>query len=270
MKAIKIFLLAGLFALTARAAAQEPAFQAGEELVYAGKYRVGPIEPNMATVTFTIGNSTVDNVPAYTITAVGEVSPKFKWFFDMRDEYNSYLDRATLKPIHFRNSIKEGTYRLTSEYFYDWNNNEVTTQWKNLRDNVVHEKTMPLTERTFDAVAMFFNLRGTISGMQPGEFDYIDVVMKDTVKHLRYKYIGPEERNIASMGRYRTHKFSCQLTNSTDERDAFPDGTEFFIWFSDDKNRIPLYLETPIRIGTVKCTLLSVKGLKYPLGGKIR
>lgn len=268
MKKLQILLAALL--LCGAASAQERAFQAGEELVYAASYKVGFIEPNLATVKLNVTNSTVDGIQAYRLTGVGEVSPAWKWVFDMRDEYNTWIDRETRHPIYTKTAIREGTYRMNMESFYDWDAYRVVSQWTNLKDNKLHEKKMPLTPRSFDGVTMFYSLRATIQTMKPGESAYIDVVMRDTVKHLMYKYIGPEERTLAGLGRYRTHKFSCQLTNSTDEREAFPDGTEFFIWFSDDKNRIPLYLETPIRVGTVKCSLASYKGLRYPLGGKVK
>ena len=246
------------------------AFQAGEELTYAVSYKVGFVEPDLAKVTFKTINSNVNGIPTYRITAVAEVDSKWKWFFDMRDEYNTWLDQSTLRPVYFKNSIKEGTYRTASEFFYDWDKMEVNTHFKNLKYNVPREYFMPLTSNSFDGVAMFFNMRNKISSdLRPGHTDYIDVVMSDTIKRLQYKFIGFEERNISGLGKYRTMKFSCQLS-SAEDHDAFPDGSEFFVWFSDDKNRIPLYLESPIRVGSVKGYLSSYKGLKYPLGGKVQ
>jgi len=50
----------------------------------------------------------------------------------------------------------------------------------------------------------------------------------------------------------------------------FTDGSEFFIWLSDDENKIPLHLESPIRVGSVNAYITGYKGLKYPLTSKIR
>lgn len=278
MKLFRLFpwtlLLAGTLFSAANAQSPIPAdqiaFQAGENLTYAVSYKVGIVEPDIATVTIKTINSNVNGVPAYRVTAVAEVDSKWKWFFDMRDEYNTWLDRETLRPLYFSNNIKEGTYRFVSSYLYDWDNMTVTNDYKNLRINVPHQKVMPLTEQSFDGIAMFFNIRNKINAdMRPGQTATIQVVMSDTIKHLQYKFIGVEERNISGLGKYRTLKFSCQLTNSADH-DAFPDGTEFFVWFSDDRNRIPLYVESPIRVGSIKGYLSSYQGLKYPLGGKVQ
>ncbi len=270
MKILRTIGLAGWLVLGASGAnAQDAAFLAGEKLTYTINYKVGFIEPDIATVTFRTINSNVSGTPAYRVTAVAEVDKKFRWFFDMRDEYNTWLDRATLRPLYFSNNLKEGNYRFTSSYLYDWAAMTVTNEYKNLRINIPHKKVMSLKDRSYDAVAMFYNLRSTVGDMQPGQVGHIDVVMSDTIKHLQYRFVGPEERNIEGLGRYRTLKFSCQLTNAADH-EAFPDGTEFFIWFSDDRNHIPMYIESPIRVGSIKGYLTSYQGLKYPLGGKVK
>ncbi len=265
-----ILYIALLLAVTAKTYAQNAAFEAGENLTYRVSYSVIFLQPNVATVTFRTINSNVSGTPAYRVTAVAEVDSKWKWFFDMRDEYNTWLDRSTLRPLYFSNNIREGNYRFTSSYLYDWPAMQVTSEYKNLRINIPHKKVMPLEDRSYDGVAMLYNLRSTISEMKPGETDYIDVVMSDTIKRLQYRFIGPEERDIEGFGRYRTLKFSCQLTNAGNDREAFADGSEFFIWFSDDKNHIPMYVESPIRVGSIKGYLTSYQGLKYPLDGKVK
>jgi hypothetical protein len=267
------FLLTGMLFSTAQAqsvAADSIAFQAGENLTYAVSYKIGFIEPDIADVTFSTINSTINDVPAYRVSAVAEVDSKWRWFFDMRDEYNAWLDCKTLRPLYFSNNIKEGNYRFVSSYLYDWDKRVVISDYKNLRINEPHQKIMPLTDESFDGVSLFFNMRNQISSeMTPGQKAYIQLVLSDTIKQLQYRFIGPEVRKIKGLGKYRTLKFACQLTNDTDQ-ESFPEGNEFFIWFSDDRNRIPLYLESPIRVGSIKGYLTSYQGLKYPLGGKVQ
>ena len=70
------------------------------------------------------------------------------------------------------------------------------------------------------------------------------------------------------MGRFRTLKFECQL--GTTEGYSFTDGTVFTIWISDDRNKIPLYIESPVRIGSIQAYISGYKGLKYPLESLIK
>jgi len=38
------------------------------------------------------------------------------------------------------------------------------------------------------------------------------------------------------------------------------------IWVTDDKNHLPLRIESPVIVGSVKADLKSYKYLKYPFG----
>ena len=51
--------------------------------------------------------------------------------------------------------------------------------------------------------------------------------------------------------------------------ESFDDGSEFFIWISDDRNKIPIFFESPIRVGSVRAYISSYEGLRYPLESKV-
>ena len=40
------------------------------------------------------------------------------------------------------------------------------------------------------------------------------------------------------------------------------------VYVSDDKNRIPLLIESPVSVGSVKAVLKNYKGLKYNMTAK--
>jgi hypothetical protein len=42
------------------------------------------------------------------------------------------------------------------------------------------------------------------------------------------------------------------------------------VWVTNDQNKIPLYIETPIVVGTIKVKLISYKGLRNPESAKIK
>jgi hypothetical protein len=41
------------------------------------------------------------------------------------------------------------------------------------------------------------------------------------------------------------------------------------VWVTDDRNKIPLYIESDIIVGAIKVSLRSMSGLKYPLEARI-
>ena len=50
---------------------------------------------------------------------------------------------------------------------------------------------------------------------------------------------------------------------------VFKDGNQMTLWVSDDANKLPLLIESPISVGSVKAVLKSYKGLKYNLDSEI-
>ena len=91
---------------------------------------------------------------------------------------------------------------------------------------------------------------------------------EDTVRLLHYRYLGRETKKIRNMGRFRTLKFNCQLGSS--QGFSFTDGSVFTIWISDDENKIPLYIESPVRVGSINAYISGYKGLKYPMTSLVK
>lgn len=51
-----------------------------------------------------------------------------------------------------------------------------------------------------------------------------------------------------------------------DVADSFEEGSEFFVWISDDGNKVPVFLESPLRVGSVRARLVEYGGLMYDSG----
>ena len=81
------------------------------------------------------------------------------------------------------------------------------------------------------------------------------------MRFIRYTYYGREVREIKGLGKVATLKFSCQLVN--DGAESFEEGSEFFVWISDDDNKVPVFLESPLRVGSVRARLVEYDGLMY-------
>lgn len=246
----------------------QPAFGNGETLIYAVSYKVGLVNTDVAEVYMVTSLQQKDGRQVYEIDAKGVTKPFYRWFFDLNDSYISRLDAATFRPVELRVELREGSYRFSSFFQYDWNNQVVNTTWRNHKFPNENLKTMPLQDGTADALALFYNLRnidmGTIS---PGTARTLNMVLEDTIRRIQYRYIGPEVRNIKGLGRFNTHKFTCQI--ATIEGESFADGSEFNIWISADRNKIPLYLESPIRVGTIRVRLIESSNLRYPLDSRL-
>lgn len=258
-----ILLLANALGATAQL------YHAGEKLSYRVSYKA-KMFPNteVGTVDLTTTEERTDGQKFYMVEGVGRTLPTYRWFYNMEDTYKVRIDVATLRPVHFESDLHEGDYTFRSHYTYDWAKMQVSTRWQS-RERPCQTKTMPLTEVSFDPIALFFSMRAANADeLVKNKPETIQMVLQDTIRHLSYRFLGRENKKIRNMGRFRTLKFDCQL--GTTEGVSFADGTVFTIWISDDQNKIPLYIESPVKVGSINAYISGYKGLKYPLKSLIK
>ena len=186
----------------------------------------------------------------------------------LEDIYTVWIDTASMRPVRFTSDLHEGDYTFQSQYTYNWPDSTVHTRWQS-RKRPFREKDIPLTSESMDAISLFFNLRTAeaedFSTREPGT---LQMVLQDTIKILHYRYLGRENKKIRKVGKFKALKFECQL--GTTEGYSFTDGTIFTLWISDDRNKIPLYIESPVKVGSIQAYISKYKGLKYPLESLIR
>lgn len=239
-------------------------YHAGEVLNYRVSYKA-KMFPNteVATVDVKTTRATLDGVSRYKVEGAAKTMPTYRWFFNIEDTYTVWIDTEKLRPVRFESDLKEGDYTFESSYNYDWDKKEVHTKWQS-RQKPVKEKTMAITKESMDAISLFFSLRAaSIDDFKIGQVAQLQMVLPDTIRHINYRYIGRENKKIRNMGKYKALKFECQL--GTTEGFSFTDGTVFTIWISDDENKIPLYIESPVKVGSINAYISGYKGLKYPV-----
>ena len=244
-------------------------YNPGERLDYRVAYKA-MLVPNteMATVTVQTTLDTLQGKPVYRVMGLGKIMPEYRWFFNLEDRYDIFVDTLSLRTKRFESNIHEGDYTFRSHYDYDWDSMRVHT-WAQSRQRTPRTKSMALTERSMDPVSLYFNLRSIdASTLKQGETHNLEMVLEDTIRVLKFRLLGREICRVPQKGKFRTIKLACTL--GTSEGFSFTDGSEFFIWITDDKNKFPVMLESPIRIGSIRAYISDFKGLKYPLTSKIR
>lgn len=244
-------------------------YHPGEQLEYRVSYRAKYF-PNTEIGEVEVTTTAVKEAATdlYKVVGVARTLPTYRWFFNMEDKYTIHIDPATMRTERFRADLTEGSYTFESDYDYDWEQGVVRTRWSS-RKRPYKEKTIPLTDKSMDAISLFFNMRSAeAEDFRQGEIGTLEMLLEDTVRRINYRYLGRETKKIRNMGKFRALKFECQLGSS--EGYSFTDGSVFTMWISDDENKIPLAIESPVRIGSVNAYIYRLKGLKYPLKSRVK
>lgn len=262
-------ILATILLLTAALPLSAQLYHPGEVLEYRVSYRA-KMFPNteVGAVSVTTTREGVGDALRYKVVGKGRTLPTYRWFYNIEDTYTVWIDPATLRPERFESDIHESDYTFRSAYDYRWADSLVHTRWSSRR-RPEQQRTMRLTAETMDAIALFFSLRtAEAEDFREGEPATLRMVLQDTIRDLQYRYLGREQKKIRNMGRFNTLKFECQL--GTTEGFSFTDGTVFTIWISDDRNKIPLWIESPVRVGSINAYISGYRGLKYPVESLVK
>ncbi len=237
------------------------AFQSGEELVYKIYYNLNFIWVPAGEVTFKID----DTGGQYHLAATGRTYDSYEWFFKVRDSYDTYVDKATMLPSVSIREVNEGKYRLYDKVKYDQVGKKATFERGNNKYAIDKKGEVSLSESMHDVLSIVYYSRTlNYDNAQMGQEYPIKLMLDEEIYPLKYKFLGKENKKIRDQGTWSTIKFTPRVVSGN----VFKEGTEMKIWASDDANKIPLMIESPVSVGSVKIVLKSWKGLKYDVTAK--
>ena len=226
-------------------------FQHGETITFTVFYNVIGIYVNAGTATFSTTLERLNNKPVYHIVGEGKSNSSYDWIFKVRDRYESYIDTANLQPLKFIRNIDEGGYKKYENITFNQQaNTAITTDGVYKVPNCIQ-----------DVLSSVYYARNIdFSKYKPGDKIPFDMFLDNEVYHLYVRYLGKETIKT-KYGKFRAIKFKPLLVKGT----MFEGGEKMTVWVSDDANHIPVRIESPISVGSVKVDMMQYRGLRYPL-----
>jgi hypothetical protein len=241
------------------------AFASGEELHYQVTYNWGMIWLESAQASFKVSSEQYNGKKCYVFNGSGSTLPKYDWFFKVRDEFETRVDSASFRPILFKANIHEGSKRDKHTYVFNHAQKKAYTLI-NYGTKPLKRDTVKINSCSIDVLTAIYYARN---------IDYSDCKVNDTISislfldgnlyAIYVRYLGKEVFTSKELGKYNCIKFSPLLV----EGSIFKKGEGMTVWVSNDKNKIPIYIETPITVGMVKVKLIRYKGLRNEETAKI-
>lgn len=243
---------------------EEIPFQDGEKLDYIVYYNLNKLWVPGGTASFEVRDTILKGNTYTYFKGYGKTIKKFDAFFKVRDSYESIVDPETLKPIRFMRDVLEGPYELKRDYVFSHSKGEAYAFTDD--DGAVTVDTVELEECAFDVIsAVFYTRTIDFSGFDVGEELPIKLVLDKQIYHTELIYDGKTVFEAPDKNEYNCIKFKLRLIEGT----LFKEGSEMDIYVTDDKNRIPLFVEAEILVGSVKCYLLNMENIKYDITSKV-
>ena len=238
------------------------AFRAGEKMDFVLHYKWGAINTDVGYATVTLDSLTYNGRKAFLCSAYGKTTKMFDLFFKVREDFKSWFTSDGLRPLKFTRDTYEGGYEARNTYHYIWDAAEpyiaadVYSSKRGMRS--MH---LPLTPCTFDLPALFYFARNMdFDAVEPGRRYPMTFAIDDDVFNVYFILHGRETIKVKGLGTVRTIKFAAKLL----EGEVFKGEEDMLIWVSDDSNRLPVFFEAPLLVGTARGRMTGYEGLKYP------
>ena len=241
-------------------------FTGGEELSYVISYNWFIVYTEVGEVKFSVEEDPIFGKPSLHLLGEGTTYKAWDLFFKVRDRYESWVDPGTLQPFYFKRHVREGNYKMDLEYTLNSKDTIAYSKYKS-NDNPVEIDTLKVKPCIYDVITSLYYARNIdFSKYQINDTIPMRVLLDRQVYDLYFRYKGIERIKIRHVGEFECIKFSVLLVEGT----VFHGGEDMQVWVTNDKNRIPVYLESPILVGSVKAYLNSYKGLRYPMTAKLK
>ncbi len=247
-------LLAGCLSLNAGddfCSMRNTAFQTGELTTFKVFYTFAGAYIGAGEANFNVNLEKMNNKPVYHIVGDGKTYSFYDKFFKVRDKYESYIDTSTLQPVKFIRNIYEGGYKKYENVTFNQQTNTAITG----------DGVFKIPHCIQDVLSSIFYARNI-------DFDKYKVddkipfsmFLDNEVYNLYLRYLGKETIKT-KYGKFKAIKFKPLLIKGT----IFEGGEKMNVWVSDDANHIPLRVESPISVGSIKVDMMGYRNLRFPL-----
>lgn len=248
-----IVLIIVLFALQFGFAQKKSAFQEGEwfkfKMSYSGWLKAG-------NATLEVKTTKLKNKEVYHVVGKGWTTGAIKWFFKVKDRYESYFDKETGLPYKFIRDIDEGGHTKNLEIEFDQRAQKAHVNNKKYKTHATYA-----TEKDVqDMVSAFYYLRNNYdtNNIKVGEEVKLNMFFDEENFEFKLKFLGRETIKT-EFGTVKTLIFRPYVMAGR----VFKEQESLTLWVSADENKIPLRIKADLAVGSLRADLEAFKGLKH-------
>ena len=237
---------------------ENTAIKDGERIVYKAYYNWKFVWIPAGEAEFNIQ----EKEETFEITVIGKTYKTYDPFFKVRDYFHSVIDKKTMYPRSFVRIVEEGSYKkFDSIEFNQAERYAISFNGKSRQ--TAKSKHIPLNQCTHDLLSVLYFMRNTdISKHRIGDKIPTQILFDETIYPISVNYEDSKENyKIKELGTFDVVKVIPDLVTGN----VFKEGNLMHIYVSNDRNKLPLLIESPLSVGSAKAVLKSYSGLRHKL-----
>ncbi|MBK9255678.1 MAG: DUF3108 domain-containing protein [Saprospiraceae bacterium] len=237
-------------------------FAPGENLVYKVYYNWGLLWIPAGEAVFSVRQS--EN--HFLMNVTGSSYKGYDSFFKIRNRFRTVVHKNTLLSESFVRISEEEKSKKYDSISFNRITNTAEEYIGKTKDRTTH-KIFELNSCTHDLVSVLYYLRNVnLMHYRPRDNINVSILFDHQIYSIKVQYTGKEKAlKIKDLGTMDAIIVEPELIAGH----VFNDGDKMKIYVSDDNNRIPLLIESPLRVGKIKAILKSYQGLRHPFAIKI-
>lgn len=228
-----------------------PAFKAGEYLKYSIYY--GPIRGGEAVME--VKRGIYKGSPVNHLHLNGKTVGVANALYNVNDIYQSFTNVQTDLPYEAIRDINEGRYtKYTVQTFDHWSRADSSIVQSTSTGEVVVPKN------SHDILSAFYYIRNHLlsNPLTVGDTLLVETYFDDEQYTLRVRFMGYETIKT------KVGKVECmKLIPIVITGRVFKNPDDMIVWFSKDKNFLPIRIRFNLFVGAVFCDLIEYKGLLH-------
>ena len=235
-------------------------FQDGEQIIYNIEYKMGNSWVSAGKARFIVKDSTFNNKSCYYIEGKGRSLQSYDWFFKVRDKYASFISKSNLKPYYFQRRVREGDFSL--DYDYEFNFKKLKAYVTEKRKSSKIKDTININQCSFDIMtAVYLSRSINFKELSYDDSVNLDIVLDKELFDLAIEYKGEKDITAQHGKKINCIHFQIKLIEGT----IFKGNEKMDVFVSNDGNKIPVFVEAEIIVGSIRAYAKSIKGTKTPL-----
>ena len=231
------------------------AFSEGEQLYYKVWYNLSRVWIGAGEATLSVGSDVMNGRKMYHIVGDGKTLKTYDFFYKVRDKYESWIDATSMQPARFLRNVNEGGYRIYNNVLFN----------QNIGTAVSTSGVFQVPKCVQDVLSAIYYARNiNFNTYKTGTKIPFSMFLDDKVYNLYIRFLGREKLDTR-YGTFNVIKIAPLLI----EGNSFSGGEKMTVYVTDDENHVPVRIESPIAVGSIKVDLMAYKNLRNPLSSLI-
>lgn len=244
-------------------------FQAGEELTYDLYFKWGLVNTKAGVSTLKTVSEKYNGRDGYKMSLVAKSSGMVDKVFSLNDTLSSYTTKD-LTPLAFKKDAEEGKEHTIENMTYTYNSaGGVSVHTKRVKNGELRfDETINVNSCVYDMVSVVFYARTLdYSTMKKGDETRVDFITGKKKAYMVIEHAGIENVKANDGKTYSCIKLVLSVLNANQL--AFEDKEEAMkVYITNDNNRMPVRLDSKLKMGSTRAMLKSYKGVRHAVSTK--